>query len=185
MTPCRKRLTAVTRRMAEGMRIRNLAQATIDAYTHHVGRFGEFLGGGRDFASAGPEDVRSFPLHLLEVRKVGWGALRRTFRRRFRTGLNRLYEHGEFRLAGRMAAWLVIEQVARGLVNQIPIGGLHDGIFCRPGDSVLVGSAFHETFEELGILMLLKSEHRHAGRLHRETPSRGTELSIAGFTQAS
>jgi integrase/recombinase XerD len=74
MTPYQKRLTAVTRRMAEDMRIRNLAQATIDAYTYHVGRFGEFLGGGRDLGSAGPEDVRSFQLHLLEVRKVGWSS---------------------------------------------------------------------------------------------------------------
>jgi len=58
--------------MAEDMKIRNKAQATIDAYTYHVGRFAEFF--GKPLETATPEDVRSFQLHLLEERKVGWSS---------------------------------------------------------------------------------------------------------------
>lgn len=58
--------------MADDMKLRNFAQATIDAYTYHVGRFADFLGKSPEQAS--PEDVRSFQLHLIEVRKVGWSS---------------------------------------------------------------------------------------------------------------
>ena len=44
--------------MADDMKLRNFAQATIDAYTYHVGRFAQFLGKSPEQAS--PEDVRSF-----------------------------------------------------------------------------------------------------------------------------
>ena len=44
MTPWQNRVTALTRRMAEDMQLRNYSQKTIDAYTYHVGRFAEFLG---------------------------------------------------------------------------------------------------------------------------------------------
>lgn len=72
MTPWQERTTALTQRMAGDMRLRNFAQATIDAYTYHVGRFAEFLGKSPEHAS--PEDVRSFQLHLIEQRKVGWSS---------------------------------------------------------------------------------------------------------------
>ena len=41
MTPYQNRLTPITQRMAGDMKIRNLAQSTIDAYTYHVGKFAE------------------------------------------------------------------------------------------------------------------------------------------------
>lgn len=69
MTPWQKRATALTRRMADDMQLRNMSQKTIDAYTYHVGRFAQFLGNSPEHAT--PEDVRSFQLHLIEVRKVG------------------------------------------------------------------------------------------------------------------
>lgn len=72
MTPYQKRLTPITRRMAGDMKIRHLADATIDAYTYHVGRFAEFL--DKELADATPEDIRSFQLHLIEVQKVGWSS---------------------------------------------------------------------------------------------------------------
>jgi site-specific recombinase XerD len=72
MTPYQKRLTRITKRMAEDMKIRNLAQATIDAYTYHVGRFAEFF--SKPLNQATPEDVRAFQLHLIQVRKVGWSS---------------------------------------------------------------------------------------------------------------
>jgi site-specific recombinase XerD len=73
MTPYQDRLTPVTRRMADDMKIRHLANATIDAYTYHVGRFHEFLD-GKQLDQATPEDVRNFQLHLIEVRRVGWSS---------------------------------------------------------------------------------------------------------------
>ena len=72
MTPWQKRTNALTQRMAEDMLLRNLSQKTIDAYTYHVGRFAQFL--GRSPEDASPEDVRSFQLHLIKERKVGWSS---------------------------------------------------------------------------------------------------------------
>ncbi len=72
MTPWQQRITAVTKRIAEDMKLRNLSQSTIDAYTYHVERFSKFLGKPVDDATA--EDVRSFQLHMIEVRKVGWSS---------------------------------------------------------------------------------------------------------------
>ena len=75
MTPYQQRLTPLTKRMAGDMKIRHLAQATIDAYTYHVGKFAAFIDQkGTQLEGATPEDVRSFQLHLIEVRKVGWSS---------------------------------------------------------------------------------------------------------------
>lgn len=43
MTPCNRRLNPYIRRMAEDMQVRNLAPATIDAYTFHVDKFCQFF----------------------------------------------------------------------------------------------------------------------------------------------
>ena len=72
MTPWQNRVTALTRRMADDMKLRNYSQKTIDTYTYHVGRFAQHL--GKSLEQASPEDVRSFQLHLIEVRKVGWSS---------------------------------------------------------------------------------------------------------------
>ena len=72
MTPWQNRATALTQRMADDMKLRNYSQKTIDAYTYHVGRFAEFLGHSPEAAS--PEDVRSFQLHLIQERNVGWSS---------------------------------------------------------------------------------------------------------------
>jgi len=66
MTPWQNRVAGITRRMAEDMLLRNFAQKTIDAYTYHVGKFAEFL--GKSPLEATPEDVRSFQLHMIEVK---------------------------------------------------------------------------------------------------------------------
>jgi integrase/recombinase XerD len=70
MTSHQRRLTPITKRMAEDMKIRNLSQCTIDAYVFQVGKFAEFL--GKSLRGATLEDIRSFQLHLIEERKVGW-----------------------------------------------------------------------------------------------------------------
>ncbi len=72
MTPYQKRLTDVTRRLAEDMKIRNLAQATIDAYTYHVQRFADFT--KKPLRRATPTDVRNFQLYLIEEAKVGYSS---------------------------------------------------------------------------------------------------------------
>jgi len=52
MTPHKKRSCKLTRRLAEDMTIRNMAPATIDAYTYHVRRFADFIQKPLDRVSA-------------------------------------------------------------------------------------------------------------------------------------
>ena len=72
MTPYAKRRCKVTQRLAEDMTIRNLAPATIDAYTYHARRFADFIQKPLDRAT--PEDVRSFQLYLIEEKKVAYSS---------------------------------------------------------------------------------------------------------------
>ena len=72
MTPWQNRTTALTKRMAEDLLVRNLAQKTIDSYTYHVGRFATFV--GKPIEEATVHDIRAFQLHMIEVRKVSWSA---------------------------------------------------------------------------------------------------------------
>lgn len=72
MTPYAKRLTPLTRRMAEDMLVRNLAERTIDTYTYHVDDF--LRHAGRPAEELGPEDIRQYQLHLIQQRKVGWSS---------------------------------------------------------------------------------------------------------------
>ena len=72
MTPWQNRTTALTKRMAEDLLVRNLAQKTIDSYTYHVGRFATFV--GKPIEEATVDDIRAFQLHMIEVRKVSWSA---------------------------------------------------------------------------------------------------------------
>ena len=70
MTPHRKRSCKITKRLAEDMMIRNLAPATIDAYTFHVRRFADFIQKPLDMVTR--EDVRTFQLHLIQDRKLAY-----------------------------------------------------------------------------------------------------------------
>ena len=70
MTPHRKRTCKITKRLAEDMIIRNLAPATIDAYTYHVRKFSDFIKKPLDRVTR--EDVRTFQLHLIEERKLAY-----------------------------------------------------------------------------------------------------------------
>lgn len=73
MTPFQNRSSLVCRRLAEDMMIRHFAGSTIDAYTYHIDKFDQFLG-DKKVSEATPEDVRSFQLHLIKVRQVGWSS---------------------------------------------------------------------------------------------------------------
>ena len=70
MTPYKKRECEITRRLAEDMMIRNLAESTIDAYTYHVRRFADFISKPLDRATV--EDVRTFQLHLIQTKNVAY-----------------------------------------------------------------------------------------------------------------
>ncbi len=70
MTPYKKRTCQLTRRLAEDMMIRNMADATIDAYTYHVRKFADFT--GKPLERATCEDVRTFQLHLIQERKLAY-----------------------------------------------------------------------------------------------------------------
>jgi site-specific recombinase XerD len=61
MTPYKNRKCKITKRLAEDMLIRHLAEATIDAYTYHVRRFADFI--EKPLESATVEDVRTFQLY--------------------------------------------------------------------------------------------------------------------------
>lgn len=72
MTPYKKRVTAFTQRMAEDMKLRNLSDRTIDAYTFHVDRFA--LRFGKHPQELGPEQVREFQLWMLNELHASWSS---------------------------------------------------------------------------------------------------------------
>ena len=94
MTPHQKRLCPLTRRLAEDMKIRNLAQATIDAYTYHARRFADFIQKPLDRATV--EDVRSFQLYLIEEKKVAYSSFNQAV-----CALRFLYTHTPSAFLGR------------------------------------------------------------------------------------
>ena len=73
MTPHQKRnLSPITQRMAGDMLVRNLAQRTIDTYTYHIERFAKHF--GKPLDELGPEEIRNYQLHLVEVKKASWSS---------------------------------------------------------------------------------------------------------------
>ena len=64
MTPYKKRKCQLTQRLAEDMMIRNLAEATIDAYTYHVRKFADFI--EKPLEQVTCEDVRTFVRRQLD-----------------------------------------------------------------------------------------------------------------------
>lgn len=77
MTPYQQRtLSPIAQRMAGDMRVRNLAQRTIDTYTYHVERFAQHF--GRPLDELGPEEIRTYQLYLVEVKKASWSGFNQT-----------------------------------------------------------------------------------------------------------
>ena len=72
MTPYQKRNSLITQRLIEDMIVRNFAQATIDAYSYHIGRFYDFI--KKPLDRVNPKDVKSFQLYLIQERKVGFSS---------------------------------------------------------------------------------------------------------------
>ena len=73
MTPYQNHTSPTCIRLAQDMKIRNMAVNTIDTYTYHLSKFEAFLG-DKSIGQTTPEDVRAFQLHLIEVRKVGFSS---------------------------------------------------------------------------------------------------------------
>ena len=73
MTPYQDHDSAACKRLAQDMKIRNMATNTINAYTYHVSKFEQFLG-SKPITETTSEDVRNFQLHLIEVKKVGFSS---------------------------------------------------------------------------------------------------------------
>ena len=76
MTPWEKRLTPLTRRMAEDMLVRNLSPRTIDSYTYHIDKFTRHA--GQPAERLGPEQIRQYQLYLIRDKKVGWSTFNQT-----------------------------------------------------------------------------------------------------------
>ena len=72
MTPYKKRMNPFIQRMVGDMQLRNLADATIDAYTYHVDKFCQFFGKRAD--ELGPEEIRQYQLYLVNEKKVSWSS---------------------------------------------------------------------------------------------------------------
>lgn len=68
-------MTPLRQRLVDDLRVRNYAPGTIEAYVAGVARFAKHFGRSPDLL--GPEEVRTFQLHLLE-RKVSWSLFNQT-----------------------------------------------------------------------------------------------------------
>jgi site-specific recombinase XerD len=58
--------------MAEDMLVRNMAPATIDAYTYHVDNFLRHF--DRPAEQLGPDEVRQYQLHLIQEKQASWSS---------------------------------------------------------------------------------------------------------------
>jgi integrase/recombinase XerD len=64
------------RRMIDDMQLRNLSPRTIAAYAMRVAAFARHY--GRSPEALGPDDVRAYLLHLVQVKQVSWSVFNQT-----------------------------------------------------------------------------------------------------------
>ncbi len=82
-------MTPLRRRMIEDMRLRNLAERTIDTYVNRVAAFARHFGTSPEHL--GPDHIRAYLLHLVE-QKASWATFNQTrsaLRLLYRTTLKR------------------------------------------------------------------------------------------------
>jgi integrase/recombinase XerD len=85
MTPYKKRLTPLVKRMAEDMLVRNFSPGTIDSYTYQVDRFQKHF--EKPIEEVGEEEIRQYQLHLVQVKQASWSSFNQAV-----CGLRFLYE---------------------------------------------------------------------------------------------
>jgi integrase/recombinase XerD len=66
-------MTYLGQRMQEDLRLRNYSPRTIRSYTRTVAEFASYFHKSPD--QLGPEQIRTWLLHLLNDRKLAWGTL--------------------------------------------------------------------------------------------------------------
>lgn len=64
-------------RFQQDLQIRNKSPRTIQAYSHHLKQFVKFHG-GRSPEQLGPEEIRAFQVHLVQVRRLSWSSFNQT-----------------------------------------------------------------------------------------------------------
>ncbi len=69
-------MTPLRSKMIQDLRIRNYAPATIKIYTDLVARFAKFFGKSPELL--GPEEIRTYQVHLVEERGLSWTTLNQT-----------------------------------------------------------------------------------------------------------
>jgi integrase len=65
-------MTPLRQRLLEDLQLRNYSPKTIACYVQHVARFARHFGRPPD--QLGPDDIRAYQLHLLQVRHASWSA---------------------------------------------------------------------------------------------------------------
>jgi integrase/recombinase XerD len=69
-------MTPLRQRMIEDMRVRNLAVKTQKAYLTQVARFAKYFGKSPEVL--GPEQVRTYLVHLVNIKHVSWSLFNQT-----------------------------------------------------------------------------------------------------------
>lgn len=69
-------MTALRQRMIEDMKLRNLAPRTIQVYVERVATFAKHF--GKSPEQLGPDDVRTYLLHLVKKKKASWSYYNQT-----------------------------------------------------------------------------------------------------------
>jgi integrase/recombinase XerD len=70
MTPSRRQMTPLRRRMIEDMTLRNFAPRTVQVYVERVATFAQHFHTSPE--RLGPEHIRGYLLHLIQERHVSW-----------------------------------------------------------------------------------------------------------------
>jgi site-specific recombinase XerD len=70
MTPSRRRMTPLRRRMIDDMTMRNLAPMTIVSYVQRIPGFAQYFNSSPEHL--GLDHVRAYLLHLDHERRISW-----------------------------------------------------------------------------------------------------------------
>lgn len=69
-------MTILRQRMIEDLRLRNYSERTVETYVMRVAKFAQHF--GKSPALLGREEIRSYQLHLVQVRRCSWAVFNQT-----------------------------------------------------------------------------------------------------------